>query len=136
MVEINITYQGGLRTHAVHGPSGATLTTDAPLDNQGQGAAFSPTDLVATALGTCIMTLLGIVGERHGMDLSRATIRVNKFMASAPVRKIERLELVICVPGITEAKDRKRLEQAALGCPVHATLDGCCALDPSFEWPE
>ena len=136
MVEINITYQGGLRTHAVHGPSGATLTTDAPLDNQGQGAAFSPTDLVATALGTCIMTLLGIVGERHGMDLSRATIRVNKFMASAPVRKIERLELVISVPGITEAKDRKRLEQAALGCPVHATLDGCCTLDLSFEWPE
>ncbi len=136
MVEINITYEGDLRSSAVHAPSGCVLKTDAPLDNQGKGESFSPTDLVATALGTCIMTLMGIMAERHGIDLGGASIKVNKFMATAPVRKIERLEVQIEAAGIDDAKDRERLKQAALGCPVHATLEGCCDLDMTFSWPD
>ena len=87
-VEINITYEGGLLCTATHGPSGTTLTTDAPVDNGGKGAVFSPTDLVATALGTCMATIMGLVAERNNLNIDGLQIQVIKEMTADPVRRI------------------------------------------------
>lgn len=133
MVHIDITYEGGLRTRAVHGPSGTVLLTDPPLDNQGKGESFSPSDLVATGLGTCMLTIMGIVAERHGWPMVGATAHVVKKMAADP-RRIAELEVVIRVPGGHDERARTALERAAHGCPVHATLDGKVAMPVRFEW--
>ena len=88
MVSIDITYDGQLHTTAVHGPSKARIATDAPVDNMGRGEAFSPTDLLATALGTCIITTMGIVAQREGLDLSGATVHVEKEMTATGPRRV------------------------------------------------
>jgi putative redox protein len=121
-VEIQIAYQGELRCRATHGPSGTTLHTDAPVDNCGRGESFSPTDLVATALGACMLTIMGIVAERHGLDLAGAGVRVEKHMTADPVRRIAALPVEITLPAALGPEDRKRLENAARTCPVHASL--------------
>ncbi len=124
MVEINIRYLGGLRCEATHGPSGNKLITDAPVDNHGKGESFSPTDLVATALGTCMLTVMGIVAERNQLDLSGTTVKVTKEMVTVPMRRIGRLTVTIHVPHDLSADDRKKLEHAAHTCPVHKSLLG------------
>ena len=134
MVQIDVTYEGGLRTRAVHGPSGAELVTDAPVDNHGKGESFSPTDLVATALGTCMLTIMGIAAEKHGWPLAGATATVQKRMVADPARRIAGLEVVIRVPGELDQRARRVLERAALGCPVHTTLGGRVELPVRFEW--
>ncbi len=123
-VEIDASYLGKLRSNAVHGPSGATLQTDAPLDNGGHGASFSPTDLVATALGTCVLTILGLVAERHGVDLEGTTVHVEKEMIAQPIRRIASLKTFVKVPAgaVDDPEMRKRLEAAARKCPVHQSL--------------
>lgn len=136
MATIEIRYEGQLRTQAVHVQSSTELITDAPTDNQGKGESFSPTDLVATALGSCMMTIMGIVAERHGWDLSAATISVHKVMTSDPVRRIERLEVEIRIPGDLDSKARTALEKAALGCPVHATLGSNVEMPVTFHWDD
>ncbi len=122
MVEIRIDYQGNLRCAATHGPSGDTLTTDAPVDNQGRGEAFSPTDLVATALGACMATVMGIVARRKGLALEGMTVRVGKTMSADTPRRIARLDVELRVPLAPDHPDRLLLEAAALGCPVHHSL--------------
>ncbi|MFT5289387.1 MAG: putative redox protein [Planctomycetota bacterium] len=134
MVQIRIDYQGGLRCSATHDPSGRTLVTDAPVDNHGQGQSFSPTDLVATALGTCMLTIMGIVAERHGWDLEGTTAQVEKIMTVDPVRRIGSLEVVIRVPTLLPVAARVALERAALACPVHASLHPDCQKPLRFEW--
>ncbi|MFT3789154.1 MAG: OsmC family protein [Tepidisphaeraceae bacterium] len=134
MVHIELAYQGGLRCSATHGPSNATLITDAPVDNHGQGRSFSPTDLVATALGACMMTVIGIVAERHQVDLSGSTVSVTKEMVQQPVRRIGRLGVTLRLPAKIPADMRTRLEQAARACPVHHSLHPDVACDLSFEW--
>lgn len=124
MVEINIRYLGGLRCEATHGPSGNTLITDAPVDNHGKGESFSPTDLVATALGSCMLTVMGIVAERSHIDLSGTTVKVTKEMVTVPLRRIGRLTVTIHVPHDLGDDDRKKLEHAAHTCPVHKSLLG------------
>lgn len=123
-VEITAVYQGSLGCVAKHAPSGATLETDAPLDNGGRGSAFSPTDLVATALGTCVLTTMGLVAQRHGIDLTQARVKVIKEMTQSPVRRIASLatEVTIPVAAVPKAEDRQRLQAAAKHCPVHASL--------------
>src|SRR6476659_1817042 len=108
MVEINVTYDGGLRTTALHGPSQSTLITDAPKDNMGKGEAFSPTDLVATALATCILTTMGIVAQRRELDMNGATARVTKEMVSTPFRRIGRLAVTVHMPHKLGDEDRQR----------------------------
>jgi len=134
MVQIDATYEGGLRTRATHVPSGTTLITDAPVDNQGRGESFSPTDLVATATISCMLTIMGIVAERHGWPLEGARATVQKRMVTEPKRKIGELEVVVSVPGEWTDAQLTALEKAALSCPVHATLDGNVALPVRFDW--
>src|SRR5215203_49568 len=135
MVTIVMNYQGGLRCEATHGPSKTRLTTDAPLDNQGRGESFSPTDLVATALGTCMLTTMGIVAQRNNIVMTGATASVTKEMVSQPSRRIGRLGVTITVPGTFSDDDRKRLEGAALACPVHKSLHPDVQIPVTFNWP-
>lgn len=125
-VEIDVLYRGSLRCEATHGPSQARVITDAPVDNHGKGESFSPTDLVATALGTCMLTIMGIVAERHQWDLTGTTVHVTKEMIQEPVRRIGKLTVTITIPAAQAAllspTDRSRLENAALHCPVHHSL--------------
>jgi putative redox protein len=134
MVQIDVSYQGDLRCIAKHGPSGATLTTDAPVDNMGKGQAFSPTDLVATALGTCMLTIMGIVAQRHGIDISGATVSVTREMAAQPVRRIGRLAVTINVPNKLSEEDRRRLEHGAMTCPVHKSMHPDVEMPVKFNW--
>jgi len=122
MVEIQIAYLGDLRCEARHGPSGTSLVTDAPIDNMGKGESFSPTDLMATALGTCMLTIMGIVAQRHQIDLQGARVKVTKEMATSPLRRIGRLAVEIHVPATLSQEDQQRLETAAHTCPVHKSL--------------
>jgi putative redox protein len=135
MVEIDITYTGDLHCEAVHGPSGKTLVTDAPKDNRGRGAAFSPTDLVATSLGTCIATILGIQARDLEVDLDGIEVTVEKEMASAP-RRIASLRTEVRMPRAVDADLRNRLERAARGCPVHHSLHPDIDAPITFVWPE
>lgn len=123
-VEIDIAYTGDLRCTATHVRSGNTLTTDAPLDNGGRGEAFSPTDLVATGVGACMMTVMGLVAQRHGIDLTGAKVRVIKEMIAAPVRRIGAIRVTITFPPgrSFSPEDRERLERAAHICPAKHSL--------------
>lgn len=122
IVAIEGAYEGDLRVRALHGPSGTAVTTDAPKDNEGKERSFSPTDLVATALGTCVLTILGIHARRRGIDIEGARFRTTKEMASAPLRRIARLVTTVVLPGSIGADDRRALEAAARTCPVTASL--------------
>ncbi len=134
MVQIDVVYRGELRCEATHGPSGTHLLTDAPVDNHGRGASFSPTDLLATALGACMATIMGIVAERRGIDLRGMSVRVEKIMASAPVRRVGQLVVEIAVPVDPGAEHRKALQLAAEACPVHASLHPDLVRTVSFRW--
>ena len=138
-VEINLVYEGQLHCVATHGPSGATLSTDAPVDNHGKGESFSPTDLVATALGACVMTIMGIVADRHQLDLTGTRIHVTKEMIQQPVRRIGRLAVTVTVPADKAERlsetDRSKLETAARHCPVHQSLHPDIDAPISFSWP-
>ena len=129
MVSIVCDYQGALRCQAEHGPSGSRLETDAPRDNQGKGERFSPTDLVATALASCILTVMGITAERHGWPLQGCTARVEKTMASGGRRRIARLEGWIQLPQTLDPQARAVLQRVAEGCPVKESLEGAVAME-------
>lgn len=120
MVKINIEYTGGLRNEATHGPSGNKVITDAPVDNHGKGESFSPTDLVATGLGACMSTLMGIYAERHGIDLRGMRVEVIKEMTKEGPRRIARLPVDIYLPAGVEKSEP--LERAALTCPAYQSL--------------
>src|SRR5207244_6583135 len=111
-VEIDIVYEGQLHCVATHGSTGATMATDAPVDSHGKGESFSPTDLVAAALGTCVMTIMGIVAERHQLDLTGTRIHVSKEMIQEPIRRLGRSAVTITVPPDTTvrlwASERRR----------------------------
>ncbi len=125
-VEIDLVYEGQLRCRATHGPSRTQLVTDAPVDNHGKGESFSPTDLVATALGACMATIMGIVADRNKLDIAGTRVHVVKEMIQDPARRIGTLRVTIRVPADKSARlsaeDRKKLEAAALHCPVHNSL--------------
>ena len=121
MSRSNIVYKDNLRTEAVHLSSGEAIITDAPLDNNGKGEAFSPTDLVAAALGSCMITIMGIAAQKHNIDISGTSASVKKIMGSNP-RKIDEVVIDIIMSNHLNENDRKRLERAALSCPVHKSL--------------
>jgi putative redox protein len=122
MVSITMKYEGDLHCIAVHGPSGTELSTDAPRDNQGRGTSFSPTDLVATALGTCVLTTMAIMARTLDVSIDGSTATVTKEMISTPTRRIGRLAVNVRVPHSLTDELRLKLERAAHSCPVHRSL--------------
>ncbi len=135
-VTIEIAYLGELHCGAVHGPSQNRLTTDAPVDNGGKGETFSPTDLVATALGSCLLTVMGIVAQRHQLDLGGTRVRVVKEMTSVPLRRIGALTATISIPhgAALSTTDRALLERTADLCPVRQSLHPDVNVTMTFEY--
>lgn len=134
MVEIDIVYKGELRCLATHQPSSTVLTTDAPKDNHGKGEGFSPTDLVATALGTCILTMMGIAAQSMQIDLSGTKVVVRKEMAAKPIRRIGTLAVTIDVPIALGEAQRQKLIHAAMTCPVHKSMHPDIEMPIDFRW--
>ena len=134
MVEVKISYEGDLHCSATHTPSGKGLTTDAPVDNNGRGESFSPTDLVATALGSCMATVIGIVARRKNVAVEGMAITVRKFMSDDAPRRISRLELDVTMPLSADHPDRPLLESAARGCPVHHSLHPDIKVVINWAW--
>jgi putative redox protein len=134
-VEITGTYTGKLGTELRHGPSGAVLRTAAPLDNQGDGSSFSPTDLVAAAFASCIVTTMAIVAERDGIPFAGVDFRVEKHMVKEP-RRIGALPVVIHMPAGLSPGERQKLERTAHTCPVHRTLRDDVEKTVTFVYPE
>lgn len=138
MVEIEATYEDGLRCRAVHLPSGSTLETDAPRDNHGRGEKFSPTDLVAAALITCMGTTMGIRARPGGWSLRGMHFHVSKVMTSEPPRRIARLPVTVTIPqsvaSTLDAAARALLEDAAHTCPVRLSLLDAIDVPVEFRW--
>jgi uncharacterized OsmC-like protein len=127
-------YEGGLRTYATHVFSGTRIYTDAPLDNQGKAQSFSPTDLVATALAACMITIMGIEARKAGLDLNQTTMEVKKFMGTGP-RRIVKIGIVFNIPntGIS-MEHRHMLEHAAHNCPVAKSIHPEIEQDVQFNY--
>jgi putative redox protein len=134
MVNISVEYTGDLHCDATHGPSLAKIVTDAPLDNKGKGEAFSPTDLVATALGTCMSTTMAMKAQELGLDLRGMTVSVQKEMSKDAPRRIVALPSEVHIPLPKNAPGREALEQAALNCPVHKSLPPEISRPTKFFW--
>ena len=130
-----MTYAGDLACEVEHGPSGTVMTTDAPADNNGQARSFSPTDLVGVALGTCVMTIMGIVCGERGWELGRPTARCEKSMVADPHRRIARLEVEITgLSASLDERQREVLEAAGRGCPVEHTIHPDTEVVLTFRW--
>ncbi len=132
MVRIRVRYEGDLRCAATHEPSGAILATDAPKDNEGRGAAFSPTDLLATSLLTCMLTIMGIYAKRHGFDITGLEAHVDKVMSEDPPRRVSKLLLSIRLPSGLAPRQINGLRKSAETCPVHMSLHPDIQLDVDF----
>lgn len=138
MVEIYVRYEGQLRCSARHEPSASVLATDAPTDNQGRGESYSPTDLVATALGTCMLTTMGILAKKQGWNIDGVELHVQKQMTQQPPRRIERLPIRFSVPAAIaralEPDAKHALERGAITCPVALSLSPSVEITTSFDW--
>ena len=128
-----VTYLGNLRTSSEHIQSGVTILTDAPVDNQGQGAAFSPTDLVANALGACIITIMAIKARDMNVSIEGSTAAVTKTMLVEP-RRIAKIEIFISMVGSFDQKTKTILERTAMTCPVHMSLHPDLEQEVTFNW--
>ena len=136
MVEMTLVYEGGLHTAATHGPSRAVVETDAPVDNQGKGEAFSPTDLLATSLASCMLTTMAIVGEREGWALEGSRARVEKHMELTPRRRVGRIIVELDLPGGFSDEVCARLEATARGCPVAESIHPDTQVDLRLRFGE
>ena len=122
MTNITCTYTGDLHCEAIHSGSGATLSTDAPLDNEGKGEAFSPTDLLATALATCMLTIMGITARSRGWSLEGASASVDKVMSTDGPRRIDTLRVTLQLPEQLDDDQRALLQRVAEQCPVKRSI--------------
>ena len=134
-VSISGKYRGGLGLELAHGPSQTSIRTAAPVDNQGDGSSFSPTDLLAASLGSCMCTIMAIVGEKEGLDMSGLAFRAEKHMAPNP-RRVSKVELQIQMPAGLSPEQREKLETAALGCPVKQSLPDSLETPVDFLYPD
>jgi putative redox protein len=134
MATSSIIYTGELRTVATHLQSGVEIITDAPTDNQGKGEAFSPTDLLATSLGCCMLTIMGINARTNSMNIDGTKVEITKIMAANP-RRVSEIGVIITLPNNSYSeKERKMLEIAALNCPVAKSLHPDIKQDVKFIW--
>ena len=127
-------YSGELRTHSVHTQSGETYITDAPTDNEGKGEAFSPTDIVATSLANCMMTIMGIVSKRKGLIIEGTEAKIDKFMGTDP-RRITEIKIDFYFPVNFSEDEKKLLEKSALNCPVAKSLSSDLKQNIEFHYP-
>jgi len=136
MPTVKTTYLGELRTESTHLQSGTQLLTDAPTDNMGKGEAFSPTDLLATATGTCMLTTMAIVAQRDEIELSGSSVEVSKIMSQTPPRKVARLEINLKMKTniVLTPEQIQKLENTAHKCPVSLSLHPDLEQVVSFEW--
>lgn len=134
MADIEIYYEGDLSTRAVHRENKDEVFTDAPLDNQGKGRKFSPTDLLAVSLGSCVLTIMGIAAKKLGVDLRGTKVVVTKEMRSAPARMIGKLKVVLTSPHTFTSEITQRLQKAAEGCPVHYSLHPEIVQEFVYHW--
>ena len=128
-----VTYLGNLRTSSIHIQSGTEIISDAPLDNNGKGEAFSPTDTVANGLATCMMTIMGIKARDLQIDLEGTTAEVVKIMNAEP-RRIVAIEIVFQMQGTSDQKSKTILERAAMTCPVFLSLHTDVEKRITFNW--
>jgi uncharacterized OsmC-like protein len=128
-----VTYLGDLRTQSIHVQSGSEIISDAPLDNNGKGEAFSPTDTVANALASCMMTIMGIKARDLNVDFVGSTAEVTKIMNAEP-RRIGAIEIVFDMEGVEGEKNRTILERAAMTCPVFLSLSSEIDKRVTFNW--
>lgn len=134
MVEMSATYTGQLSCTVHHGPSGCEIVTDAPKDNQGLGRSFSPTDLMGAALGSCMLTIMGIYAQRHGIELAGATAAIGKEAVADPVRRVGKLTVRITLPASVPVEHRDAIERAGRSCPVSQSLSPNTQQVISFEY--
>jgi putative redox protein len=136
MPTVKTSYLGDLRTESIHLQSGSQLVTDAPTDNMGKGEAFSPTDLLATATGTCMLTTMAIVAQRDGIGLVGSSVEVTKIMSQTPPRKVARLEINLQLKTniVLSQEQIQKLENTAHKCPVSLSLHPDLEQVVSFEW--
>jgi len=133
-VTLDVVYEGDLECTLTHGPSGDRMKTDAPVDNRGRGAHFSPTDLVGAAMGSCMLTVMGIVARDRGWDMKGATAKVAKDMGAEPRRHVAKLTVDITLPAALDHKARAVLEGTARACPVHASLGQLTTVVLTFHY--
>ena len=133
MNTFEIKYKGDLRTTAIHLDSGSEISTDAPKDNNGLGETFSPTDMVCTALASCILTIMAIAVERDDIDIKGTTAVVKKTMGKNP-RRISKIDIDLTFPREYDQKTKTVLERAAYNCPVHHTLSETVEKNISFTY--
>lgn len=135
MITSKVKYLGSLRTTATHLRSGETIITDAPIDNNGKGGAFSPTDLLATSLANCMMTIMGMAANTHGIDLGEVEAEVTKVMGTEP-RRVTEIHVSFTFPNQStySEKEKKILENAAMTCPVSFSLHPDIKKDIRFNW--
>jgi putative redox protein len=129
-----VVYNGQLRTQATHLRSGNNIITDAPIDNHGRGEAFSPTDLAATSLATCMLTVMGIYADGRGINMDNSTADVTKIMAENP-RRIAEIHVDVLVNATLADKERKQLEHIGLNCPVAKSLHPDIKQVIKFSYP-
>jgi uncharacterized OsmC-like protein len=136
MPTVKTTYLGDLRTESTHLQSGNQLITDAPTDNMGKGEAFSPTDLLATATGTCMLTTMAIVAQRDGIELAGSEVEVTKIMSSTPPRRVARLEIFLKMKAnvVLSPEQIQKLDRTAHTCPVSLSLHPDVEQVVSIEW--
>ncbi|MCD7982818.1 MAG: OsmC family protein [Desulfovibrio sp.] len=134
MATISAKYLGDLRVECTHTQSGTKIITDAPVDNHGKGQAFSPTDLCATALGACAMTIIGLYAQNHGVDVTGAEMAITKSMSADP-RRIGKVEVIFTMPDRPYSeKEKIVMERAAHTCPVHLSLHPDVEQVFTFNW--
>jgi putative redox protein len=136
MVKMSMVYEGDLHCRLKHGPSGNQIVTDAPVDNQGKGAAFSPTDLTAASLGSCILTTMAIVARKSNINMDGATAEVEKEMVTEPVRRIGKISVRIMMPRGIPADKREFLKKIAHNCPVHKSLSPDVLTPLDIQYPD
>ncbi|MFT4300585.1 MAG: OsmC family protein [Desulfovibrio sp.] len=136
MATVSAKYLGDLRMECVHNQSGTKIITDAPSDNQGKGESFSPTDLCATAVGACAMTIIGIYGKNHGVDVTGTEVEITKTMSASP-RRIGKIEVVFKMPARSYSeKEKASIERSAYSCPVHLSLHPDVEQIFTFIWQD
>lgn len=134
MVSISVTYDGDLHCSAQHGPSHCSIHTDAPIDNNGRGECFSPTDLVAAGLATCMATIMGMRAREYGVEIKGTRVEIEKHMSRDKPRRIARLVVHIHPPAGVDELYRSALERAAASCPVSQSLHPDIVIETHFHW--